>query len=256
MSGAFAKYISVSGSETIDRLSAYLNLLGSGLEVGPTADNDVFAYRYLVSKPFLGIVPRKYDVEVADFPGEYTEDFSDGNSSNSYATGIFRKQFYSWVVRADRLLFTIDSAAYLESTIRGESGARDNHINKIEIQIKNAVLILKQELLDEKLYLRPSLLVFAKCDCFLANYLYESNPNGPLVETRYRNKEFDQAIVDIKTNEMVSTQLERMRQDFGSLILFLENNFKVTKTVFHSSYCQAGVFSDSNRAIVSFLSPL
>lgn len=157
MSGRLARYASVSGLETVERLTKYLSLINSGVNLGPTTDEEVFAYRYVVNRKRFGIFSTKYDVEIADFPGEYSEELSRDLQSRVKQPSLFQKEFFSWIIRADRYIFVIDAEAYRRSFMKHGSVGRPDYVSEVEIAFKNAVLQLKQEMLDERVYERPSL---------------------------------------------------------------------------------------------------
>lgn len=88
LSSEIAKRVRVSGQETIDRISKYNELIRSGKNLGPSTDKDVFSYRFQYDSPepllfvrLFGRAVRQYDVEVADFPGEYSRDVLDSEAS-------------------------------------------------------------------------------------------------------------------------------------------------------------------------------
>lgn len=68
------------GSNTINRINKNIARLGSGLE--PTKEVDTFAFRFSYRRPlfnissFSSVLDTLYDVEMADFPGEYSADIS------------------------------------------------------------------------------------------------------------------------------------------------------------------------------------
>ena len=239
ISGRLASKISVSGTETIERITAYMHAMLSGMNLGPTTDKDVFSYRYTYEKNFF-YFKRKFDVEIADFPGEYSNNFSSSDESGSTQFRLFSKEFYSWVIQADRYIFVVDAAEYFNAENKIE------YVKKVEILFKNAVLHLKQELLDEKIHLRPVMLLFSKCD---ALYLLDRT------NIKYLDPEIEKLSTNSEKVNEVAKKITIMEDDFISLIIYLQNNFKSVSCIKHSSFQNIRPFQDCNSAVVDFTTP-
>lgn len=252
MSGRIAKHASVSGTETVQKLTADLMKIQKGHNLGPTEDKDVFAYRYTVDASTF-LYKKKYDVEIADFPGEYTEDFTSDLISQNENSGLFKKEFFSWVLRADKYIFVIDSIAFRKAVIKRE---QSDFIREVEISFKNAVLLLKQELLDEKVYNRPLLVVFTKCDNFLINQGdFEKVYLEGERDLEYNFSDFQENRIKEESLESAQQSMLVMRQNFSDLINFLGNNFARVEVVCHSSYSKMKLFKRANTDVVDFSSP-
>jgi len=98
----FAKRVGVDiqlrGSQTIEAVNQGLSLLSSGRSLGPTKDQDMFAFRADVKR---GKFPseRTYKIEFGDFPGEHSETFVSGQEwfhNNDFLDGYWTgRQLFS-----------------------------------------------------------------------------------------------------------------------------------------------------------------
>jgi GTPase SAR1 family protein len=106
--------------------------LNSGKRIGPTTEKDVFVFRFSYLKRRIIFIARSYDVEIADFPGEYStrissEDASISNESEGmtelkggdleevFDYTLFRQEFFSWIASSRQYLFLVDLAAIYSS---------------------------------------------------------------------------------------------------------------------------------------------
>ncbi|GAA0542491.1 hypothetical protein FHS83_000270 [Rhizomicrobium palustre] len=109
--------VKLHGYNTIKRVNQYIAKLTSGDNVGPTTEQDTFIYRFSYSKSFFWGATT-YDVELADFPGQYTDKIAkeDGNEEAQREHGfeldeaLFDREFFSWIASAREYLFVIDLA--------------------------------------------------------------------------------------------------------------------------------------------------
>lgn len=239
ISGKAARYVSVTGTDTADRVRDQLLKLTTDLYIGPTRDKDVFSYRYNVNKPFL-FVKRKIAVEVADFPGEYSEELG-SNYSNEIeynpheSLGLYRKEFFSWVVNADRYIFVIDGAKAFELFQSDQRGFED-YVAITTIELKNAVIRLKQELLDDDVSRRHVMLVFSKADVFDHKYGYKNLlPDGEI------------------STRITSLNIEK---EYDDLFQFMRNNFRSVESVRHSSLARTRDATEATDRLVNFTSPV
>ena len=69
--GVFLKRAQLHGHETIKRVNQNISYLNSGEKIPPTKERDIFVFKFSYERPG-SFAPRIYDVEIADFPGEYT----------------------------------------------------------------------------------------------------------------------------------------------------------------------------------------
>jgi hypothetical protein len=120
------------GLNTISVVNRYIAKLNGGERVGPTRESDIFVFRFSYLKRDL-LFRRSYDVEIADFPGEYSGQISSSESFReefkadglpSLATPgnleefdyvLFHKEFFSWIASSREYLFVIDLSAIYSS---------------------------------------------------------------------------------------------------------------------------------------------
>jgi len=96
------------GNETIERINNYIELMETGRAIGPTTDQDVFAFRADLVRKFFGF-QRKWKTELGDFPGEDSEEFGRKSGSTDY----FNTNYFKWAISSDSYIFNIDLASYL-----------------------------------------------------------------------------------------------------------------------------------------------
>jgi predicted YcjX-like family ATPase len=108
--------VRIHGTKTIALINGYIARLASGQALAPTKENDIFIFRfsYLKRRAFQTLL---YDIEIADFPGEYTkhlEETAPTTSSDDILDADFanetllNREFLSWVASSSKYLFVID----------------------------------------------------------------------------------------------------------------------------------------------------
>jgi len=103
----------LTSTSTIERVNEDLMLISSRKPLGPTTDQDLFAYRTNVE---IGNFRRTYKVEFGDFPGEDSLEYAE-----KYGPWLHNTEFFKWVLFADSLVFVIDVGDYLLKLSQGES---------------------------------------------------------------------------------------------------------------------------------------
>lgn len=95
------------GSETIERVNADIAKLEIGRALGPTTDQDLFAYRAEIAK---GTFPfkRTYKIEIGDFPGEHSKEFIEQSGE-----WFHNSKFFQWAMEANAIIFVVDLAHVL-----------------------------------------------------------------------------------------------------------------------------------------------
>lgn len=235
MSGKLAKNATVSGRKTVDRITSHLLTMRSGSSVKSTEDEDIFAYRFQIKRRFLRLIPNQYDVEIADFPGEYSDQLSLDLASRDHSSdNLVSKEFFSWVLQADRYIFAIDVGEWLND-------GRD-YVLKIDALLKNTVLLLKQELLDESVYERPVVVIFTKSDLIFSkmDFVYD--------DPAFRK-------LDSELRKQSGVAVDEIKKDFSPTIRFLKANFRNVRVVHFSSFAAASVYSEECGQIVEFCTP-
>lgn len=144
------------GESTIERVNDDLAKLELGESLGPTTDQDLFAYR-------ADVVRRKvffsstYKVEIGDFPGEDSAAFA-GN----FGAWFHQTPYFKWVMEADAFIFVIDVANILDPDLSREYSARVSKAIRAAWQ-----RIQENHLQGERaLFSKPVALVFMKADLF------------------------------------------------------------------------------------------
>ncbi|MBI4847989.1 MAG: GTPase domain-containing protein [Nitrospirae bacterium] len=101
-----------TGQSTIERVNADLAKLAKGQNLGPTTDQDLFAYRTnirLKTFPFWST----YKIEFGDFPGEDSSEYI-----KNFGPWLHTTPFFKWMVDADAVVFVIDIGRYLDTNSR------------------------------------------------------------------------------------------------------------------------------------------
>lgn len=120
------------GRETIEQISSDLSILHNGKWLKPTSKESLFFYR-ANAVIGSGLFSKKYTVEIADYAGEYVNEFD--SSSESW---LHKTDYFKHVVSSDAILFAVDGIIL-------KSG------NKTKInEIQNKLIAAFQVMVDEK----------------------------------------------------------------------------------------------------------
>lgn len=276
ISSRIARNFRVTGDETMEKVTAYHNMIVRGVNIGPTGDADTFLYRFQYDRAEPNVLVRllskrvrTYDIAIGDFPGEYTSDASSNvrirrrrrkPASGTQQTAevppasarqalppvsrprfgrLYDPEYHSWVSQADKYIIIVDSADLVR---------RNLDASELTTQIYSAVVYLKESSLEDSksLHEKPVALVFTKCD-LLSNKSVNLE-NIDKINFKMANKaEFDPALYQQAMNILQSS--------FSQTIEMLENNFKEAKVIFHSSYKSQPTFDDASREIIEFIVP-
>jgi GTPase SAR1 family protein len=212
-----------TGATTIERINADLAKLEMGHALGPTTDQDLFAYRTNVTtKGFL--LPRSYKVEFGDFPGEDSAQYT-----KNFGPWFHTTPFFKWVVDADAYIFVIDLAKYLNPA------DQKNYIAEMSSAIRAAWQNLSDNIEggSKAIKNRPAVLVFTKADIFdnlpiSISLLLNTQSSEDLVE----RESIKEAILkagfgnDLPPVQKINTDLldaerQKVEHDFADLINFL-----------------------------------
>jgi hypothetical protein len=180
--GIHIKRARLHGTETINRVNKYIAALNSQQRIGPSKEKDIFVFRFSYVKK-KAILARLYDVEIADFPGEYSEKISEEVVSYSTSDGVikpepaskiefeytlFNKEFFSWIGSSREFLFLVDlSSIYSAVDVRKE-------VADITARIRTSWQVIEDAISDRGIgspRRRPVHLVFTKTDSVLVSYL-------------------------------------------------------------------------------------
>ena len=143
------------GSATIERVNADLAKLEIGEMVGPTTDQNLFAYRTdIIRDKFF---KQRYKVEIGDFSGEDSKKFTEQVGDWFHET-----PYFEWVMEADAFIFTVDIAPTLDKQLEKQYSAKITKATRAAWQ-----LLIDYHLDGNKnLSQKPVLLVFTKSDLF------------------------------------------------------------------------------------------
>lgn len=147
------------GIQTIERINENLSKLELGKSIGPTTDQDVFAYRMDI---VLGtLLKRRYKVEIGDFPGEDSREFTE-----KFGPFFHQTPYFQWAMQADAFLFIIDLTPALVTTT--EYGTPQEYAAKMTQAIRASWQRLYEYHYEggRSLPKKPVVLVFTKADLF------------------------------------------------------------------------------------------
>ncbi len=152
-----SKRVILRTKATIERVNRDLEQLDLGKALGPTSDQDLFAYRADIKRGGFPL-QRTYKVNIGDFPGEDTEEFTEQEQKWLHENAYFR-----WVMEADSFIFIIDLAHVLA----------DKSPNEYRANMVKAIRAAWQHLVEyhvegkKDLRKKPVLLVFTKSDLLI-----------------------------------------------------------------------------------------
>lgn len=210
--------ITPRGEETIKRVNDDIARLESGSELGPTTDQDLFAYRaeMVTGKSFFS---RRYKIEIGDFPGEDSEELS-----NEDEKWLHELPYFKWVLNADAFIFVIDTEKIM--TEKNPLAYNSN----ITSSFRAAWQKLKDHHYDgmRELKNKSIVLVFAKCDLLSPNPLNEPDSNlNSFFERNYTLQE-----------EKLESGTRMITHEYADLIEYLKSETTKFKVVFSSSFAK------------------
>jgi len=171
------------GMNTIKNVNQNVARLNSGQRIGPTIENEIFVYRFSYKKT-RQLRPVSYDVEIADFPGEYSERIAsplstveapnaikskrkarpqeDAELSLEYT--LFNQEFFSWIASSREYLFLVDMAkTYSSANVRGA-------IAEITARIRTSWQVIEDSASERAIgstSRRSVFVIFTKVDCIV-----------------------------------------------------------------------------------------
>lgn len=192
--GTYIREVRLHGVKTINTVNKLISLLNSGHRVGPTTEKEIFVFRFSYQK--RGLLKKLFDVEIADFPGEYSgklllesdleednqrrtrrrgaqrKDSESGHSNDELDFALFGQEFFSWIASAREYLFLIDlSAIYSAEKVKGA-------IADISARIRTSWQIIEDATSERGIggvRGREVHIVFTKVDCLFAVYRLKVN---------------------------------------------------------------------------------
>lgn len=216
----------LSTRSTTERVMKGIALLDEGKPLGPTKDQDMFAYR---TKIVLGSLLNKiYDVEFGDFPGHMSEELAD-----DAVEPFLDPQFARWVNEADAFIFVVDVAPCFMGC---ESNPRISR--EYVVRMTAAIRTAWQNVLNEhtagakRLKSYPVALTFTKSD--LVNYVSDA-PDANVAELMQRWG-FEELPVNVRIDtEKLSHQQKNITDAFSGVRTFFRQTNHRFREVFVSS---------------------
>lgn len=214
------------GRSTIEKVNEYLEQLDEGIALGPTKDQDIFAFRADVTMgkfPF----PRTYKMEFGDFPGE-----SSAKYAIHYGSWLHSTEYFKWVIESDAIIFIIDLSRYLVK-VDIYTALMSKAIRAAwQHYLESNILILK----SREIRKRKVLIIFTKADVFKI----ERDPAS--VKDASRQK-INRAGMSTKIPKMSILSYEDYKEGstickeyFSDLIKYLKSETKNFDILFTSSF--------------------
>lgn len=216
------------GRTTIEKVNADVQRLDTGYAVGPTTDQELFAFRADVTTTRV-LFARTYTVQFGDFPGKSSERFS----SKDKETWLHTSEYFKWVSDSDAMVFVIDLAEYL---LGGER--RKEYVSRMSSAIRAAwhnYLDVNHHRLRE-VRQHPLVVVFTKTDLLTV----ESSLGDGDLEERIESLGFgDKIPPDTELRGYgISTFEDKVKREFAELIDYLKSEDRRFSIVFTSGFGQ------------------
>ena len=218
----------LSTRSTTERVMQGIAKLDEGKPLGPTEDQDMFAYR---TKIVLGSLLKKtYDVAIGDFPGRMSEQLA-----HDAVEPFLHPDFEGWCREADAFIFVIDVTPCFMK-YESNKGINREYVIKMTAATRTAW----QNLLNmhsagaKRLKSYPAVLTFTKSD--LINYVSDA-PDAtvtPLIERWGLSLEELPVNVRIDTDKL-SEQQENILDEFSAVRTFFRQTNHGFREVFVSS---------------------
>ncbi len=218
------------GRSSVQRVNQDLEKLERGFAVGPTRDQETFAYRANITIG-SGFVGRTFKVEIGDYAGKKSVSYAKRRTKRAVKDWTEVPGFISWVNQADAFLFTIDLARYL-------ANARKSKIYVAQVSgfIRKAWQNIQNEHQDVgKLDRKPVVIAFTKTDLF---ELSDAPATLERVENQIIRLGFGKKVPlvrDINPKTLAKGEL-RVRKDFAELLRYFEGSSRNFDAIFVSSF--------------------
>lgn len=217
------------GTQTIERINASLEMLKKGKALGPTKDQDRFAFRALLTVG--GVFRRTYKVEFGDFPGDDSEAYAE-----RYGPWLHNTEFFKWVAESDAIVFVIDLGRYLAG-----NQERIAYIARMSSAIRAAwqYFLDVNDQRTRQARRHPVVLAFNKADLFGVIESRDSNSResdnfGRMIASLAFGDETPP--INVINPQMLEAAQKRVTADFGDLINFLRTEAPKFRVVFTSSF--------------------
>jgi len=214
------------GSSTIERVNAGLARLQTGRAVGPTMDQDLFAFRADISFPRL-LFPFTYKTEFGDFAGHDSERYSSEKEPWLHTT-----EFFKWVADSDAMIFVVDLGYYV-----AREEARKFYIARMSSALRAAwqhFLDVNSDRINE-VKRHPLVLAFTKVD-LLAISKNQSDLEHEVTRLGFGEDVPEEREISMQTLVRWEAQV---KDDFSELIRYFAGESKL-RVVFTSSFAHSG----------------
>ncbi|MBI1730468.1 GTPase domain-containing protein [Candidatus Acetothermia bacterium] len=216
----------IRGKTTIEKINEDLRRLEVGRNLGPTTDQDLFAYRTDITLG-QGILKKTYKIQIGDFPGEASEKLA-------YETEMWfhDTEFFKWVMEADAFLFVVDLAPMLDYRTN-----RD-YVARVKSAIRAAWQHIEEYYSEGKtdLRYRPVGLVFTKADLFAHSTVVAIDDD--VIRKIERLGFGDDKVFFIKplTEDELKEGGNYTKDQFEDLISYLNTKVRKMNVIFTSSF--------------------
>jgi GTPase SAR1 family protein len=171
------------GLETIEQVTGDVTNLLAGNWLAPTKPGTVFYYRANASVTTLsGISRRRFKLEIADYAGEYIEEFD-----SSSPMWLHKSDYFKYVIQSEGVFLTLDAAYIYWETPSRVNSMLNNYIAAMQILAEN------KGSEDRKLKL-PVAILFLKSDEIWSQHLFDNTtPQLGNPQTKAENSVLDKA---------------------------------------------------------------
>ncbi|XAP76888.1 GTPase [Citromicrobium bathyomarinum] len=224
LSGNTQKNVKIVGTKTIRQIGDIIYTLDTSGTVEPTLSEDRFLFRffYYPLRYFRDFF--KYEVEITDFPGEYSDDLfaiSDDESISQDEQFLIDQEYLSWATHCHTIILAIDTEEWIR---RG-----NRYAETISHKMRSTILALSEYRSEAHISSAPFkiALVFTKFDLILSDdYGYDGINSEPMMQKIYLSTELDESITEF-TSEA--------NKSFSTLIDFLQNSPHTSRIFFTSA---------------------
>ncbi len=220
----------LKGESTIERINELIEKKESGLPVGPTNDQTMFAYRTEIEIGNSPLTKEFYRVEFGDYPGEESAKLAD----NSYFDNLKKTEFFKWCFEANAYIFIID-VAKLALAID------DDKPNAYIASVSKAIRQSWQHFVDYNLNRsgikkKPVLLIFNKMD--VCNLSHDKIDDDKWINEVHRIAySFDEVPnVDELDKDAYQKVQKILLKEFADIISYLESEINQFNILYTSSF--------------------
>ena len=144
------------GSSTIEKINGDYADLSVGKQIGPTTDQDLFAYRCDMERGKW--FKQRYKIAIGDFPGEDSEKFA-----QEFGNKFHKTPYFKWMMDADAFIIIFDVACLLQ-----DKEVMKKNVADFKAAIISAWQHVAEHHYEGKMNLKdkPVILVFTKSDLF------------------------------------------------------------------------------------------